>query len=270
MKIIISHDVDNLNASEHFCDLIIPKFIIRSKIELLTGKITWVEFFSRMNELFSNKWNRLEDIIDFNKNNNIPATFFVGVNNGLGLKYSLEKATVAVKLIQSNGFEVGVHGISFDNLDAVKKEFETFAKIVGHENFGIRIHYLRNDENTLYFLSNVGYLFDASLSEFKSSYTIEDLTEFPVHIMDGWMMNKNKAWQVNTLQQALDDSKRLIDEGLKNNIDYFSILFHDRYFSNGFKTWKDWYIQLVEYLICNNFEFVNYKMALIERAKKND
>lgn len=270
MKIIVSHDVDHLHINEHFTDLIIPKFIVRAKIELLMGKISIGEFFRRMGELFSNKWNRLEEIIEFNNHHHIPATFFVGVNNGLGLNYSLEKAAIAIKLIQSSGFEVGVHGISFDNQADVQKEFDTFAKIIGNKAFGIRMHYLRNNPNTLNYLSVAGYLFDATLPELKSSYEIVNFTEFPVHIMDGWMMNKQKAWQVNNLQQALDDSKRLIDEGLRNEIDYFSILFHDRYFSNGFKTWKEWYIQLMEYLIQNSFEFVDYKMALAERAKQHD
>ncbi len=267
MKIIISHDVDHLHASEHFGDLIIPKSIARAKIEFLTGKISLGELFMRTRELFINRWNRLEEIIAFNEQHQIPATFFVGVNNGLGLNYSLEKASIAIKYIQSKGCEVGVHGISFDNQEDVQKEFDTFAKIVGHKEFGIRMHYLRNNPNTLNLLSDAGYLFDATLPEQKSAYNIANFTEFPVHIMDGWMMNGQKAWQVNNLQQALDNSKRIIDEGLKNNIDYFSILFHDRYFSNGFKTWKEWYIQLMEYLIENSFEFVNYKMALAERAK---
>jgi peptidoglycan/xylan/chitin deacetylase (PgdA/CDA1 family) len=267
MKIIISHDIDHLNVSEHFCDLIIPKFIVRSKIELLTGKISFGEFFNRIGELFSNKWNKIEELIEFNKQHQIPATFFVGVNNGLGLNYSVDKAAIAIKYIQSQGCEVGVHGISFDNIEAVQKEFDTFEKIIGHKEFGIRMHYLRNNPNTLNYLSQAGYLFDATLPELKSSFSIANFTEFPVHIMDGWMMNKQKAWQANNLQQAIDESKRLIDEGLKSNIDYFSILFHDRYFSNGFKTWKEWYIQLIEYLIHNNFEFVDYKMAISERKK---
>ncbi len=270
MKIIISHDVDHLHVSEHFSDLIIPKFIVRAKIEFLIGKISLGELFSRMGELFGNKWNRIEDIIAFNKQHQIPATFFVGVNNGLGLNYPLHKAEIAIKLIQSHGCEVGVHGISFDNQVDVQKEFDTFAKIIGHKEFGIRMHYLRNNSNTLNYLSEAGYVFDATLPEQKSAYPIANFTEFPVHIMDGWMMNGQKAWQKNNLTQALDESKRLIDEGIKNNIDYFSILFHDRYFSNGFRTWKEWYIQLMEYLIQNKFEFVDYKKALTERNLNND
>jgi len=267
MKIIISHDVDHLFVNEHFNDLILPKHILRSKIELFKGKISIGEFFFRLNELFGNKLNRIEDIIDFDIKHQIPATFFVGVNNGLGLNYSLKKAAIAIKLIQSKGFDVGVHGIAFENIETIKSEFERFAQIVGHRNFGIRMHYLRNNSNTLKYLSDAGYLFDATLNEIKSTYIINNITEFPVHIMDGWMINENKAWQINNLQKALDKSKQMIDEGLKKNIDYFSILFHDRYFSKGFRTWKQWYTQLIEFLIQNHFQFVDYKTALKERTQ---
>ena len=268
MKIIFSHDVDHLNAKEHLSDLIIPKFIIRSKIELLTGKISFKELFYRIKELFYCKWNYIEEIIEYNKLHNIPTTFFVGVNNGLGLNYSLKEATNAIKLIQSKGCEVGVHGIAYDNIEEIKHEFEIFAQIIGHSNFGIRMHYLRNNPNTLKYLSDAGYLFDATQPVFKSTSIDHGFTEFPVHIMDGWMMNENKSWQYNNLQTALDKSKRLIDKGVNDNIDFFSILFHDRYFNNGFKTWKNWYIHLIEYLIQNNFQFTDYKMALKERENK--
>ena len=269
MKIIISHDLDHLNVSEHFNDLIVPKFILRAKIELLTGKISIKEFLIRMSALFLLRWNRIDEIVAFNKLHNIPTTFFVGVNKGLGLNYSLKNAAIAIKKMQSLGCDVGVHGISYDNFDAVKNEFELFAKIIGHRNFGIRMHYLRTNADTLKHLSDAGYLFDATMHKFESTYHTFNFTEFPVHIMDGWMINNHKSWQANNLQQALDESKRLIDQGVKNKVDYFSILFHDRYFTNGFRTWKSWYTQLMEYLIQNNFQFTDYKSALADIKEKS-
>jgi hypothetical protein len=43
MKIIISHDIDHITVFEHKKDLIIPKFIIRSFIELGLGYISFSE-----------------------------------------------------------------------------------------------------------------------------------------------------------------------------------------------------------------------------------
>lgn len=269
MKIIISHDIDHLNVSEHFTDLILVKFIARAKIELFLGKISLKEFFIRMGNLFSNRWNRVEELIEFNKQNDIPSTFFIGVNNGVGLNYPLSKAQKMIKFIQAKGVDIGVHGIEYDNLDKIKFEFERFSKIIGHNNFGIRMHYLRQNDKTFEYLSDAGYKFDCSKIENGGSSKINNMYEFPVHIMDGWMLNENKSWQVNNLQKSIDKSKYLIENGLKNNIDYFSILFHDRYFSNSFKTWKLWYIKTIEYLIENKFEFVSYREAVETLTQKN-
>lgn len=265
MKIIISHDVDHLFVSEHFGDLIIPKFLVRSKIELFMGKISLFEYFSRISDIIKNKFNCIDEIIEFDKLNGIPSTFFVGVSNGLGLNYPVKNAEVIIRKIISSGFDVGVHGIAFDDFEGIKKEFETFAGITGNRKFGIRMHYLRHNHETLKLLEEAGYLFDATIPQLKPVFELNKITEFPVHIMDGWVINKNKSWQVNNLKKALDESKRLIDEGLKNNVDCFSILFHDRYFSNSFKTWKNWYVRLIEYLKNEGFQFVDYRMAIKER-----
>lgn len=264
MKIIISHDVDHINVSEHLLDLVLIKFIIRSKIELFKGKINFKEFVFRLSELFSNKWNRIEEIIEFNKQHNIPSTFFVGVNNGVGLNYSLKQAIKKIKLIQSEGFDVGIHGIVYDNVDGICMEFEKFSQIVGYSNFGIRMHYLRKTKETLNFLSKAGFLFDTSIPHMGSAYKLNNIIEFPIHIMDGWMIEGNKRWQIYNLNEAMDNTIKLINEGVEKKIDYFSIIFHDRYFSDAFYTWKMWYINVIKYLKQNSFEFVDYKSAIKE------
>ena len=93
MKILLSHDVDHITVHEHwFKDLIIPKFYIRSVIELLNRKITFKEFLNRLADLTLNKWNGVDEVIAFNQSRNIKSTFFVGVNNGVGLSYELNQA----------------------------------------------------------------------------------------------------------------------------------------------------------------------------------
>lgn len=91
MKAIISHDVDHITVWEHK-DLIVPKFLIKSTIELLSGTIPFRDYLSRYEDLIKNKWQNIEELIKFNTKNGIPSTFFLGVNNGVGLVYSLENA----------------------------------------------------------------------------------------------------------------------------------------------------------------------------------
>jgi peptidoglycan/xylan/chitin deacetylase (PgdA/CDA1 family) len=265
MKVIISHDVDHLTVWEHKKDLIIPKFIIRSSIELLIGSISLEEYLNRFKDFIRNKWNNIEELIRFNKQYNIPATFFFGVNNGLGLSYSLEEAKNYINLVKRNGFEVGVHGIEYKKFRRIKKEFETFKNISVENSFGIRMHYLRQNKNTLKILSSVGYLFDSSILEDKNPYKVNNIWEFPLHIMDGYIIQgKGKKWQSKSFDNIKDETKRKLDELYKKDIKYISILFHDRYFSDSFLTWKNWYIWLIEYLKENKIDFISYKNAIKE------
>ncbi len=264
MKVIISHDVDHLTVWEHKGDLIIPKFWIRSFIELTIGKISLVELYYRLKDFIKNRWNNIEELVQFNKANNIPATFFFGVNKGLGLSYHYEEAKSYIEFVKNNGFDIGVHGIEYYNFKGIKKEFELFRNISGLNKFGIRMHYLRWNETTLQLLSKAGYLFDSTLYIEKNPWKVDNLWEFPLHIMDGFILLGRRRYQSLTLNQALDLTKRKIDTLYKKGIRYLTILFHDRYFSNSFITWREWYISTIEFLKSNKFRFINYKQAIKE------
>jgi len=68
MKAIVSHDIDHLTLSEHyFQDLIVPKFFVRSYIELLSGKISLTELFHRYGDVFKNQWQHIDELHSFNK-----------------------------------------------------------------------------------------------------------------------------------------------------------------------------------------------------------
>jgi len=98
MKAIFSYDIDHLTLSEHyFQDLIVPKFFVRSKIELLTGKISLAEFFYRIGDVFKNQWQHIEELHRFNKKNSVPTTYFIGVNKGVGLSYSTVQSAIWIK-----------------------------------------------------------------------------------------------------------------------------------------------------------------------------
>jgi len=264
MKVVISHDVDHITPWEHKSNLIIPKQTIRSLIELSLGYISISEILHRIKDILRNKWQNLESLLKFDKENSIPSTFFIGVSNGKGLNYTIKDAELWIKKILQEGFDVGGHGIAFNNHDAIKKEYENFRNISGLNKFGIRMHYLRNSDNTLKFLNKSGYLFDTTLYEFKNPFKVGDIWEFPLHIMDGHIINKNTKWQNQNLKQSKETTKRILANSHKADIKYFTVLFHDNYFSNSFKTWKEWYIWLIRYLKDNNIEFINYDGAIKE------
>jgi len=267
MKIIISHDVDHITAWEHKKDLTIPKFIFRNSIELAIRKAGFREYFLRFMELAKNKFQNLEELMGFDKENKVPSTFFVGVNNGLGLAYSLDDANYWIKKIIENGFDVGVHGIEFDNFWGIKKEYEVFENLSDLKKFGIRMHYLNNSEHTLKLLDEAGYLFDSTLDRLENPFKTGNLWEFPLHIMDSCIFHQNSRWQNQTLDQAKSTTQRTIEEADKKGINYLTVLFHDRYFSNSFRSWKDWYAWVVFSLKDTGFEFTTYREAIRQLEK---
>ena len=267
MKIIISHDVDHITVWEHNKDLIIPKFLVRNMIELMSGVISGKECCLRFVGLFKNKWHNIEELIDFDEKESVSSTFFIAVNNALGLHYSLKDAEFWINKILQKKFDVGLHGIAFDNFKDIDNEYNIFKKISKLDNFGIRMHYLKNNQNTIEYLNNVGYIFDSTLYKFQNPFKVGNLWEFPLHIMDSYLFHKNSRWQNQDLEQVKDETKRKIEEAYKKDISYFTILFHSRSFNNSFISWKNWYIWVIEYLKSNEFKFINYREAIRELEK---
>ena len=188
MKLIVSHDVDHITAWEHKRDLILPKFVVRNFIEYELGYISGSEVRKRLRSILHNKWQNLDELMVFDRAHGVPSTFFLAVNNGKGLSYSVDAAGFWVRRILKKGFGVGLHGIGYKNLSSIKSEYETFKRLSGLKKFGIRMHYLMNSKETIKFFNQVEYLFDSTLYEMRNPYKIGNLWEFPLHIMDGYLL----------------------------------------------------------------------------------
>ncbi|MBL7911123.1 MAG: hypothetical protein JNJ41_08735 [Bacteroidia bacterium] len=271
MKAIISHDVDHISILEHtFKDAIIPKFLARMHIELLAGKISLREYTLRWTDFFKNKWQNIDELITYNNINNIPSSFFIAVNRGIGLNYSNRAALLWIEQMQRRNCEINLHGIEFENQELINKEFQLFESLTKSKTRGVRMHYVRNSEQTFNMLGKAGYRFDSTEHSFKNPYKIGDMWEFPFQIMDGWVIENGKKWQSLNLDKAKVSTLKIIERAQKENLKYIGIDFHDRYFSHSFKTWLNWYMWLVEYLKANKIEFVNYEMAIneLENNKK--
>ena len=263
MKVIISHDVDHITAFEHWKDGVLIKAIIRMFVEYGIGSIGAKEVKARIVELINNKWNHIDELIKFDKKHNIPSTFFVGVNNGKGLSYSLKNAEYWIKKIRKNGFDVGVHGICYKDFDGIKKEYKTFKRICNCDDFGIRMHYLRLNDNTLKYLSQAGYLFDSSVYKLADPYKVDSLWEFPIHIMDSYVFEGYKGHFAKiSLIEAKEKTIKVLDELEQSKFKFVTLLHHDRLFSDAYKSIRDWYVWIIKEIAKRGYEFVNYKSAI--------
>lgn len=264
MKIIISHDVDHITAWEDIKDFILFKFIIRCFIDFFSRRANLAEMKSRFIYIIRNKCQTLEELMEFDRRNGIPSVFFFAVNNGMKLHYSLENSRYWTKKVMDGGFDVGVHGIEFDNIEGIRKEYETFKQVSGLGSFGMRMHYLRCSEKTVEYLSKAGYLFDSTVYKLENPYKVDGLWEFPLHIMDAYVFHKGRHKLVmQTLEQAKNETKKIIQTALERGIKYLTILHHDMAFYD-IKSWKKWYIWTVNYLKENGFHFISYREAIHE------
>jgi len=262
MQIIVSHDVDQLYPSDHILrDLIFPKLWVRSFIQLCKRQISFSAFWYRLISIFDKRLNRIPEIIAFDKVHGVKSTFFFGMDNILGLSYKKEKTKPWIKYVLDSGFDAGVHGIEIKDIEKMKREYSDFKDISGLSVFGIRTHYVRYDDNTFNKMEKIGYLFDTSefnkkTIELKPDYQIGKMREFPLHIMDAYIIH-------NDLEKAKTITIEALKEAEKNNIKYFTFLFHDdKYNDKTYPIDKTFYEWFINYCTKNNYTFISYRDAL--------
>lgn len=270
MKIIISHDVDHLYATDHrLRDLIFPKLIIRSILHWLQGKIKFKTVVFRFLSIFEKRLNRIDEIMEVDKKYGVPSVFFFGMRQGLGMSYKKEEAISTIKKVNNEGFGVGVHGISFEDKEEIRKEFEDFKEIVGNEQFGIRTHYVRFTEDTFMYMAESGYLFDTSQFnkqhlELKKPYKVKSMWEFPLHIMDGYIIPPGN------LEKGKKNTIKAIERAEEQGMPYCTILYHDyQYNEKTYPAEKEWYDWLLDYIKEKGYQCISYKEAIVELEKKN-
>ena len=264
MKLIISHDVCILQTSDHLCDLLVIKRIIRNLIEYALGYATGKEFFSRFVDICNNRIHKLDELIAFDRENGIPSTFFFGMANGMYLNYSLQDGAFWIQRVRNAGLAVGVHGVQYDNPAGIQKEYNTFRKITGLDHFGIRMHYLRMNESTLQNLEHAEYVFDSSVERLEGPYRIGKMWEFPLHIMDVSIFYRCARWINTSFEQAKTITTDLLEKAHAMKIPYFTINLHDRNFSPSFFQIYKWYIWLVQFAKDRGIEFSDFFSAINE------
>lgn len=147
------------------------------------------------------------------------------------------------------------------NIIEEKKRFE---EVYGLTCQGNRFHYLFPDDSILPVLDEAGYLYDSSLRGKGSTTIYENIVHFPVHIMDSDVFSKGRKYQSNTSRVAVEETKDLISSLIDKDTDYISLLFHDRYFSTAHSAWRDWYIEIIKWIVDESITTTTYEAATFE------
>lgn len=256
MDIIVSHDVDHLYLSEHLKDTYIPGLLLRSFKSVLKGGISPLKIAGR----FTPELNRVKALREFNKSLGIRETYFFGMRKGLNLSYHYSAAKPFVDfLLKEEGVLVGVHGMGYNNKELLKEEKERMKSFLPEGyTIGIRNHYLRRDENTLQYMSELGFAFDSTEYELEHPRKIGDMWEIPISVMDAGFIGLYK----NDPEELKERSIKLINEAEEKKLPFFVINFHDAYFSNSFPDYKNWYEWINTYLYNKQYRFVNFLEAI--------
>jgi len=155
-----------------------------------------------------------------------------------------------------------VHGISVNSLEDMNLEFSLFHDISKSQKFGIRTHYLRSSKNYLDYVEEIGYLYDSSNYLMGDPKIYKNIVLFPLNVMDGKLIEtKPFGVQRSNYDFIFNKTKKIISNAENNNQEYFTLLFHDRYFSDEFPVWKKWYIEIIKYLISEGHTFINFENA---------
>ena len=265
MKIIISHDVDHLYATDHlFKDLFIEKMWVRSFLALCRKQVGADTFFYRLTLLLHNRMTRMDELMDFDEAHHIPSIYFFGMDNALGLSYSQKTAAEAIRRVLDRGFDAGVHGINYTDPDKMRQEHDAFAALSGLSAFGIRNHYVRFDGGTFQKLEQTGYAFDSTwynkkALDIRAPYRVGKMWEFPLHIMDMYICKHGD------IEGSLERTYAAIRRAEEQGMPYCTILFHDYQFDDRFDPqMKRWYTETVRFCEEMRYPFISYRDAVAE------
>ena len=264
LKVIVSHDVDHLYWSDHMRDLFYPKLCVRETIAVINKQITFAEWKLRLKSTVQWRRNHIDELMAFDKEQGIPSTFFFGMAKGLGMSYAQKTALPIMRQLRDNDFCVGVHGIAYDDPGVIQEEYAAYKRLMGYGPQGIRMHYVRYTDRTFAMLNEVGYAFDSTEFDKKTSgsiaapYRVGAMWEFPLAIMDVYLPYD--------AQKAGEITRERLRQAAERDIGYCTVLLHDTNFSAAYPVYSDWYKWLVRYCRENGIGFCSFQEAIRELA----
>lgn len=261
MKVIVSHDVDHVSLREHwFRDAFILKWVVKNLLFALSGQVHASLAVRRCAALLQPALHQVPALMETDRQFGIPSTFFVGVARGLNLSYSFAAAAQMVGLIRDRGFRVGVHGIAYENESAIRTEHARFRELMADSRpFGVRNHYLRFTSVTPVLQARAGYFFDSSDHGLRAPYRAGGLVEFPVCLMDSHLLALGR----NNGDDVRKRTLAILEEGERQGLPFFTVIFHDCYFSDLFPEHQAWYMWLARYLR-DRYEMIDFEGAVRE------
>ncbi|MHA1294492.1 MAG: polysaccharide deacetylase family protein, partial [Promethearchaeota archaeon] len=185
----------------------------------------------KMRKLLKSKnpyWN-FKTIVDIENKLGVRSTFFFlqeskklnflkpneWVLSGGKYRFNEEKISKIIQFLDKNYWEIGLHGSynSYRNIELLKTEKRLLERVVGHQIYGIRQHYLNlSTPKTWKIQKTAGFKYDSSFGlkndigfkegkifPFRPFKDKKDFVVIPLVVMDSYLFklssNVNEAWE---------------------------------------------------------------------------
>lgn len=262
MKVVVSHDVDHLTFIEHWRDAAVPKFVLRGVVEAARGTSSWQALARKLRRLAGNSAHNLEELLAFNRDHGVPATYFFATGRGRDLAYGVGRARPWIARVLSEGLEVGLHAIAFDRLERIRRERDLLLELTGPVVAGVRLHNVGMAQNagrltgaSAHLFARAGFRYSSNTYATRDPYRIGELWELPILITDGYTFRSQSRVVNRTLEQAKKFTLARLDQAEAAGLRYVSALFHDVYFDAAFAPLAEWYRWLIEEFNRRRWEF---------------
>jgi len=263
--VCLTHDVDRVKKTYQYFTRS-GRFLKRMQI-----KDAFNEIFS-FSKLYFRKdcekdpyWN-FERIMDIERKLDVKSTFFFLYESGkisifkprtwklyLG-RYNIKNPKIVkiIKRLNSEGWEIGLHGSyeSYKNKDLLKKEKGDLEKILGHQVYGIRQHYLNLDiPITWEIQEELGFKYDSSFG-FRDRIGFKENRYFPFHLVDSSfleiplsIMDTALFSRYNSLMNIWEECERIVEiaerKGAVLSLSWHQRSFNEKDFPDRIKIYGD-------------------------------
>ncbi len=278
----LTHDVDHVGVRNHLCDHTMLGFLYRatvgSAVAALRGRMSVAQVAQNWTAALSlplihlgvakDFWYQFEHYLEIEKG--IASTFFIiPFKNMTGKKISVEPSKIRatrydvsdigkdIQILQSNGCEIGLHGIdAWCDASSGREEWDRISKATGNSEIGVRMHWLYFDESSPSVLEEAGFSYDSTIGYnekvgYRAGTTqaykhvgVERMLELPMHVMDTALffpdrMNLSAMEASAVVQRMIDNAVRFGGA--------LTINWHDRSIAPE-RLWGDFYCELIEKL----------------------
>jgi peptidoglycan/xylan/chitin deacetylase (PgdA/CDA1 family) len=236
--LILTHDIDHTSLRSYpvFSNMTVEFFkrcLWINLLRMIKGDIPFLQYLDSVKwcivyplvkmRLFPDPWETtINDIVEMENKYGVRSTFFfipfkdkmghiiegVPAVRGRAVKYDVCDFKDLLFKLESNGWEVGVHGIDAHiSLQSAKEEIEVIKTLLPFkEKIGVRMHWLYQSESLWKNLRDAGYYYDATFGSnddvgFPNNkyqpFKKDGIWVIPLNIQEGTLLG---YWQKEPIQ----------------------------------------------------------------------